>query len=280
MKVVYVVACTHSGSTLLGRILNQLEGVFSAGELQYLDRYWGPTGRPCSCGEHVVRCPLWSRVFWRLHESDLDMVPFSRVSTERSLEWAKALTGRYGERGKNLFPTSNRLLFETLHEVTGAQVVVDNSKDLWRLKPLVDAFPDEVWVVHLVRAPETHIASQQRRKGTSFLRAAWLKWYRVNVLARRIGGRARHYRQVRYEDLVEHPERTIEALAGWLGVPYRDPFAGAIEPAHEINPNRETQSAVAESLRPDPARVGTSPARGPLERLVLTFLRRSCYERR
>lgn len=280
MKVVYLAACTHSGSTLLARVLNQHSSIFSAGELQYLDRYWHPTGRPCSCGVHALRCPVWSEVFWRFADStELDLVPVSRVSAERSFEWIRALTGTYGVRGKNPFPEANRQLFEAIHAVTGASVVLDNSKSVWRLLPLLRAFPESIHVLHLVRSPAGHVASRMRRKRRGFGNALVGKYLRTNLLIQLAARRAPHYLKVRYEDLVATPEETTNAITGWLGLPDHDPFAGPIQPSHDINANEQTQSAVAATLRPDPARLGPFRAFSPLQRALLGVAERLVYAR-
>lgn len=279
MKLAYVVACTHTGSTLLTRILNQNPRIFSAGELQYLDRYWHPTGRRCSCGMHALECPVWGPVFWRIARTTaLDMVPISRVSAERGLEWLRALTGKLSSRGKNPFGAANRELVAAIEEVTGADVVLDNSKSVWRLLPLVRAFPQEVYVIHLVRSPEGHVASRMRRKKHGFLDAVVGKYLRTNLLAEGLFGRAPHYRKVRYEDLVSRPETTVRELSEWLGVPFHDPFAGEICASHDINGNEETKSSVAASLRPDPARLGKPMAWTPFQRVLLALARRWVYE--
>ncbi len=278
MKLAYVVACTHTGSTLLTRILHQNPQIFSAGELQYLDRYWHPTGRRCSCGVHALGCPVWSEVFWRIaRTTQLDLVPMSRLSSERALEWMRALSGVASVRGKNPFPTANRELVDAIAHVTDASVVLDNSKSVWRLLPLTRAYPDEIYVLHLVRSPEGHVASRMRRKGRGFLNAIVTKYLRTNLLARWLFGGAPHYRKVRYEDLVERPEETIRGLSEWLGVAYVDPFAGAIRVSHDINGNEETKSSVAESLRPDPSRVGKPMPWTPFQRVVLRLARRLVY---
>ena len=280
MKVAYVVACTHTGSTLLTRILNQNPAIFSAGELQYLDRYWHPTGRRCSCGVHALECPVWSAVFWRIaRTTKLDLVPMSRLSSERALEWMRALSGVASIRGKNPFPEANRELFEAIAHVTGASVVLDNSKSVWRLLPLTRVYPDEIYVLHLVRSPEGHVASRMRRKGRGFLDAIVTKYLRTNLLARGLFGRARHYRKVRYEDLVERPEETVRELSQWLGVPYVDPFVGEIHASHDINGNEETKSSVAASLRPDPSRLGKPMPWTPFQQLFLRLARRLVYDR-
>ncbi len=279
-KIAYVVACTHTGSTLLTRILNQHPQIFSAGELQYLDRYWHPTGRPCSCGVHALECPVWREVFWQWKRATkLDLVPVSRVSAERGLEWIRALTGRYGTRGKNPFPQANSELMSAIAQVTGATVVLDNSKSVWRLLPLVRAYPERVFVLHLVRSPEGHVASRMRRKGRGFLDAVITKYLRTNLLAERLFGRSPHYLKVRYEDLVARPEETIRGVTDWLGLPVADPFAGEIRASHDINGNDETKSSLAATLKPDPSRLGKPMEWTGFQRAVLRLARALVFDR-
>jgi len=62
-KVVYIAGSTHSGSTPLGSLLGQLEGIFFASKL---NRIWHPRERTaglCSCGKRGDECEVWSAIF-------------------------------------------------------------------------------------------------------------------------------------------------------------------------------------------------------------------------
>src|SRR5207249_8771406 len=62
VKVLYVAGSGRSGSTILDRILGQVDGFFSAGELCNL---WGRgllARRRCGCGTPVPDCPVWGAV--------------------------------------------------------------------------------------------------------------------------------------------------------------------------------------------------------------------------
>ena len=276
MKILYVVGCTHNGSTLLGRILNQHSRIFAAGELQYLDVYWGPTGRRCSCGVHALRCPVWSDVFWRFVDHDLRRFRLGRISTERGVEWVRAVAGDRGSRGKSRFTDDNRRLFEAIVAATGAEVVVDTSKSVWRLLPLWRAAGFPVYALHLVRSPESQIASRMDRSGRGFWRTAIAEYARVNLNVRLLFGSSPRYRRVRWEDFVDRPEEAVRAIGDWLGLSGEDPFAKPVAEAHDLGGNPHTKR-IAADLRPDPSRNGTDRAFGTLERLALRALRRVCY---
>lgn len=276
MKILYVVGCTHNGSTLFGRILNQHSRIFDAGELQYLDVYWGPTGRRCSCGEHAMRCPVWSRVFWRFVDHDLRRFRIGRVSTERTMEWIRALAGETASRGKSRFVDDNRRLFEAIAEATGAEVVIDTSKSVWRLLPFWREAGFPVYTIHLVRSPETQIASRLGRSKRGFWRAAIGEYARVNGNVRLFFGRSDRYRRVRWEDFVDRPRESVREIAEWLGLEDEDPFDRPVAEAHDIGGNPHTKRNAAD-LRPDPSRHATDREFRPLERAALGLLRRLFY---
>ena len=59
LRVVYISGWGRSGTTILDRLLGQLPGFFSVGELRSL---WDcdPSTRLCSCGHAIAECPVWS----------------------------------------------------------------------------------------------------------------------------------------------------------------------------------------------------------------------------
>src|SRR5207248_2851202 len=66
LTVLYIAGAGRSATTLVGNILNQVEGCFCAGELRHLWREGAPrSGAPagaCGCGRCLPDCPVWSRV--------------------------------------------------------------------------------------------------------------------------------------------------------------------------------------------------------------------------
>ena len=276
MKILYITGCTHSGSTLVARLLNQHERIFAAGELQYLDVYWGPTARRCSCGEHALRCPVWSEVFWKFQEGNVLRPLFSRLSAERPAEWRRAFSSRNGSAFTKLFVKQNLDLFRVIAEVSGAEVILDSSKNVWRLLPLWRAVPERIYVLHLLRSPEGQIGSRIRRSRRSFWRAALGEYLRVNLNIRWLFAGHARYRKVRHEDLVARPEETLRGIAEWLGIDYQDPFTRPLADCHDIGGNPWTKRD-SRDLRPDPARVDHVHPFSEPQRLALSLLRRICY---
>lgn len=72
IKVLYIAGWGRSGSTILARILGQIEGFFHGGELRTI---WKDGFKPngiCGCGEKVFSCPVWTSIFAKL--GDIDQV--------------------------------------------------------------------------------------------------------------------------------------------------------------------------------------------------------------
>jgi len=55
LKILYIAGVSHCGSTFLGALLGQLEGVFFAGELAHAGRSVELDTR-CGCGERLREC--------------------------------------------------------------------------------------------------------------------------------------------------------------------------------------------------------------------------------
>ena len=64
--VLFIVGASRSGSTLLERLLNELPGVMSVGELQRVWRRGFVENQLCSCGQPFHDCPFWGEVRQRL----------------------------------------------------------------------------------------------------------------------------------------------------------------------------------------------------------------------
>src|SRR3954466_11303605 len=61
-RVLSIVGPGRSGTTILGNILGEVEGVTNAGELRWLWRRGLAERRPCGCGLPPAECPRWSVV--------------------------------------------------------------------------------------------------------------------------------------------------------------------------------------------------------------------------
>jgi hypothetical protein len=157
-KVLYIGGFGRSGSTLVERILGQLPGFCSAGEIVFLWQRGLIEGQLCGCGVPVPECEFWSRVgktaFGGWDQVDAhDMLALQRrVDRNRYIPSMVAPRLRPGAQADlDRYTDVLSKLYRAIGEVAGARVVIDASKHastafLLRRVPGVD-----LRVVHLVR---------------------------------------------------------------------------------------------------------------------------------
>jgi len=105
-KVLYIGGFGRSGSTLVERILGQLPGFCSAGEIVFLWQRGLIDGQLCGCGVPVPECEFWSRVGktafggWDQIDAHEMLAPIYSWFTEgfdtADIRDAKALLGELG----------------------------------------------------------------------------------------------------------------------------------------------------------------------------------------
>lgn len=157
-KVLYIGGFGRSGSTLVERILGQLPGFCSSGEVVFLWQRGLIDGQLCGCGTPVPECDFWNRVGktafggWDQIDAREMLALQKRVDRNRYIPSmvvprlrpaAAADMARYTEVLSKLY--------RAIGEVAGAKVVIDASKHastayLLRKVPGID-----LRVVHLVR---------------------------------------------------------------------------------------------------------------------------------
>jgi hypothetical protein len=170
-RIAYVLAPSHSGSTLLAMLLASHPQVTTVGELN-LSAVDDPDHYPCSCGAKLRECDFWRRVSSRVERSG-HAFDVTRAGTDfRAVESALARRLlRPLHRGPALetlrdtalacIPAwraavqraqqANAALVGAVLGETGARVIVDSSKIGLRLKFLLRNPALDVRVIRLVR---------------------------------------------------------------------------------------------------------------------------------
>jgi hypothetical protein len=250
-QVVYISGFARSGSTLLGEIIGAQEGAFHVGELLVgLRRLAANKGGPCTCGEGIESCPVWSEVFRGFPEL-----------TTPSPARARALSAMIKEPILQYpSPTAEELelaeifalLYQRIAIITGSDIIVDSSKSV-HLGRLLN-----VHVIHLVREPRAAVHSRNRsarRRGrltpgrpreVKSIVADARRWTTVNR-AQRTGSRTEL--MLRYEDLVS-PSWTCE-VAG-LTVD-RDAFITRPSVGHTLWGNPAFRRSIPRLVKADTA---------------------------
>jgi hypothetical protein len=213
IKVLYIAGVGRSGSTILGALLGQVEGLFFGGEIGAL--FERVAERLCGCGERLEECALWRSVFERAMGRRLDL---------REIY----LQGR-GLRGATPggLETFLAQLYRSILTVTGSRAIVDSSKSVSYGRVLSRIPGIDLHVVHLIRDPRAVAFSWGRTKpsprtGGYFPRKragrSVLEWVAYNAATEVVlGGKRVKQRRLRYEDFIAHPGETLEQLLRWLG---------------------------------------------------------------
>lgn len=263
LVVLNVYGSGRSGTTLIGTLLNQVEGVFYAGELQPL---WGPSWLPdelCSCGKPALECPVWSRVLHQVIQ-DRHLSEFiaemrdlrDTTSRARHLLFAPILRkNSVWHARQRRFIEQTEQLYRAIQHATGCRVIVDTSK--WpSYSALMARYSALDWrTVHLVRDPRAVAQSWTRSKAwrnragsevrqQGILQSA-LTWVVQNALVEALRPAWTHSLRLRYEDFTHAPDRYMDILLSFIGIEHCSLRLSAGEPLplreHHIlgaNPDR------------------------------------------
>ncbi|MGN6378195.1 MAG: sulfotransferase [Gaiellales bacterium] len=232
----YVGSTSRSGSTVLELLLANLPGFVAVGELRHLWQRGVVENQLCGCGEPFHECPFWhevgERAFggWDRADSSGAVELQGQVDRFRYLPLAVApsLWPPYRRRLDDYAERTARV-YRAVAEVSGAEVIVDSSKTP-AFAAVVDRIPDiPVHLIHLVRdsrgvayswrrrvrRPETSDGSDMPTYGPSRIAVEWMVW---NSVFEFLSPRRRRTR-VRYETLVEDPQRDLARIAAEVGGP-------------------------------------------------------------
>ena len=212
VRVIYVAGVSHTGSTLLGHILGELEETCYAGEIRNTWQRGILENRICTCDARFAECAFWQTV--------IEHLPFA---AERQAEKLSALhreavrpslvfpfrSTEMKQVDRSAFAAPTEALYAAAGDVAGVRQLVDSSKS-----PLYAAFlrrlpTIDLRVVHIVRDPRATVYSHLRRHsfgyGETFKLSLW--WLRSNVAIEKLGRTGVPYTRIRYEDFVEDPAR-------------------------------------------------------------------------
>jgi len=171
IPLIYILAASHSGSTLLAMLLGTHPEIITVGELKFtslgnVERYL------CSCQKEIKKCRFWSDVVQEMAKrgypfdfSNLGTDFYSEMSSYVQWLFRPLHRGRVLERVRDsalaLSPTwrtrfpriqeLNTGLIESICNLTGKKAIVDSSKVGLRLKFLLRNPALDVKVIRLIR---------------------------------------------------------------------------------------------------------------------------------
>jgi hypothetical protein len=236
LKVLFIGGASHTGSTLLCRMLGLLPGFFPLGELHEFWRKDGLESLPCGCGERLADCPIWAPAFASAEarapiERD-GRHPLSCSVARRRYLLPLAIPGLRGSRFRKRFRHQTERLGRILgglRDRTGCRVFVDSSKELTHARLLSETPGVRLFGIHLVRDSRATVHSFYRRGigarpsssvGRGPLRSICrgiVEWWIANFLCECFFPPGCRLLRIRYEDLVDHPAPILRRLAAFVG---------------------------------------------------------------
>lgn len=228
--ILFIVGSSRSGSTLLERLLNELPGVLSVGELKRIWRRGFVDNQLCSCGQPFHDCPFWGDVRERvLAGANLDAEAADRLNRRVYKTGPRPGPAQAAEHAT--FREQWQRLFAGIAAASGARWLVDSSKDPVYAARLAGLSGFDTRYLHLVRDPRAVAFSKMRRrlrpeihwaKAYMATRSAWGSagsWNDTQRLAERVRGELdRPWQRLRYEDLVADPGGALAGLIRLLGL--------------------------------------------------------------
>ncbi len=241
-KVLYIGGSGRSGSTLLERLLGQLDGFTTVGELKQVWERGFSQNQLCGCQQPFRQCPFWTKIttqaFGDPTTFDVDKTKALGLSVDRIrfipnmllASHQSAYTARLDEYAQQL-----ARLYRAIAGEAGASVVVDASKDPSTAYLLGRTTGIHLYVVHLVRDSRAVAHSWLRKKirpeiidGKTYMhrhrpvRSAgeWLYRSMLFDMAPMLGGFKRQIR-LRYEDLIANPAQNLDQIVQFVEEPPR-----------------------------------------------------------
>lgn len=219
---VFVVGCPRSGTTLLQRMLDNHPQLTVANDTHFITRAAKTVLRddpnPSLSPELVAAVKDYRRIYrLGLDEQAIDL------AAEHCQTYAEFVSYLYVLRG----------------QLKNKPLSGEKTPDYCRQMPALRALFPASRFVHIIRDGRNTALSTLNWASGSKGPGKWSLWSKdpVGTCAlwwhwqagtgqqdgRAIG--SDHYLQVKYEDLVAQPERTLEEISGFLGIPYADAMA-------------------------------------------------------
>jgi hypothetical protein len=242
-RLVYIASIGRSGSTLLELLLGAHPEIATVGELHLWPHALtdADSGVRCGCGCLLRACPFWAEI--RTRADPLTAPPPRLDAFREHVNHGRALRPErlldfWFDRSRadteaDTYAANTQRIMEAFTELAGTQtghrpgLLVDASKDPYRLNWLARSRRFDLTVLHLVRDPRGFVHSESKNvegiRGSALLRLAARKavaWRLHNALVSRTRKLLPEhgYRLVRYEDLAAEPARVVAELQTLLGV--------------------------------------------------------------
>ena len=238
VPVLYIGGWGRSGSTLLAHVLAEVPGFVSVGELRYVWQAGPEANELCGCGLTFDECPFWTAVgqeaFGGWENIDVNEVLALESAVLRHRNVPLLLMGKLApehERKVKRYAELTASLYRAIQKVSGAEVVVDSTKNppyAYFLRA-AQASGLRLRVLHLVRDSRGAAHSWAKRmarpeitNGDAFFQEfsplkAGVRWMECNLAFEALRRLRVPTVGMRYEALAADPRGELERMFAELG---------------------------------------------------------------
>jgi hypothetical protein len=235
-RVLFIGGCGRSGSTLLDRMLGELPGFVSTGEVRFIWQRGLVENRLCGCGEPFRECPFWRSVGeeafggWDALDAE-EIVALDRAANRHRyipLLLAPRLSRSFEARLQRYVDILGPL-YAAIDRVSGGACIVDSTKDppfafLLKRVPTID-----LRIVHLVRDSRgvafswtKQVRRPEKDEVVRFMDTyhpveMGVRWVVYNACFHLFGRLGVPRLMTRYEEVVASPRREIERMVALVG---------------------------------------------------------------
>ncbi len=238
IKVLYIASYGRSGTTLLERLLGQVNDLFPAGELRYIWERSIKENQLCGCNKTFKDCEVWQRIIKNAFSNpkkiykDIDKIIKLQYSMDRIRCIVSLKLGRFNDNLKTFCQEYVYPLYSSILGTTDKKIIIDSSKFPSYLYILSKCDFIDLHVIHMIRDSRAVAYSWGRKKlkpeitnkinympRYSLIKSS-INWITFNLLILRIGKRIGpdKYIQVRYEDMVKDPETALQSILKSLNI--------------------------------------------------------------
>lgn len=275
--VLYIAGFGRSGTTLLERLLGEMSGVASLGEVVHLWERGLLRDELCGCGDPFSQCEMWQQIgkvaFGGWQNVDPREVLNLRAKVDRQRSIAKTSVPYLTPRVRSMladYTNYYAAIYEAAREIYGARIVVDSSKHASLAFALSHNPRVDLRVAHMVRdaravahswsrdvrRPESRGVENTMVQYSAVQSSLW--WLSINTFVEALRLRRVPLTLLRYETLVADPVRALARIWDELnlpGVPSVDVVNNSVElgMSHSVAGNPMRFSAGPTRLRADDA---------------------------
>lgn len=256
-NVLYIAGFGRSGSTLIDRLLNEVDGYCALGEFARFVWTRGlKENQLCGSGDPFRESSFWREVFHRAFGGMEKVNPEEMIYMQRKVSRRRHLVQYISQSfiSSNLrdvlpkYIKKMDILCRSISKVSGAKVLGDTSK-----RPLegfiLSQLPSvKVHVLHLVRDARAVAFSWQRKKRRAEITGKKVympqiepsktarKWMSRNILVHSFQSKRVAYHRIRYEDMVQAPQECLRDVIRFIGLDKEAPEFGPRNDI-ELGPN-------------------------------------------